>query len=51
MLAEIAADTINEALFDEVGDTVLICEGEELALIDDYREDIIRMLGGDADER
>ncbi len=51
MLAEIAADTINEALFDEIGDTVLICEGEELALIDDYREEILRMLGGDADER
>lgn len=46
LTASLAADLINEALFDEIGDTVLACEEDELALIEDYREDIAQMLGG-----
>lgn len=42
----LVADMINEALFDEIGDTVLSCEDDELALIEDYKEDIAQMLGG-----
>lgn len=42
----LVSDMINEALFDEIGDTVLTCEGEKLAMIEDYREDIAQMLGG-----
>ncbi len=40
----VEADTINEAFFDEIGDNVLLCEGDVLSLMEDYREDIIRCL-------
>ncbi len=46
LLPSIAADAINEALFEEIGDTVLLCEGDALALVEDYAEDIARILGG-----
>ena len=46
MMPSLAADMINEALFDEFGDTVLVCEDDELSLVEDYREDLARMLGG-----
>ncbi|MBQ9828567.1 MAG: hypothetical protein IJM62_07775, partial [Lachnospiraceae bacterium] len=46
-MPEIVADELNEALFDELGDTAVICEDGEIILVEDYREDIIRLLGGD----
>ena len=48
-MPSIAADAINEALFDEIGDTVLECDQDALSLIEDYREDISHLLGGSAD--
>ena len=45
-MPSIAADTINEALYDEIGDTVLECEDDKLTVVEDYREDVIRLLGG-----
>ena len=48
IMPSIAADAINEALFDEVGDTVLTCEDDSLSLVADYREDLEQMLGGTA---
>ncbi len=42
----VAADAINEALFDELGDAALDCDGEEITLAEDYREDVLRLLGG-----
>ena len=42
----IAADGINEALFDEIGDTALLCENDVLALVDDYIPDLQALLGG-----
>ena len=30
--------------FDEIGDNVLACEGDEIALVEDYREDLERIL-------
>ena len=41
----LAADQINEALYDEIGDIVLSCEDDELVLVEDYREDIERLFG------
>ena len=49
LMPSIAADAINEALFDEIGDTVLECDQDALSLIEDYREDVSRILGGSAD--
>ena len=45
-MPSIAADTINEALFDMVGDTVLLCEDDRLSLVEDYIEDVLEILGG-----
>ena len=46
MMPSITADFINEALFDEIGDSVLLCEDDRLLLVEDYMEDLERMLGG-----
>lgn len=45
-MPSLLADEINEALFDEFGDTVLLCEEDKLLLVDDYREDLENYLGG-----
>ena len=39
-MAEIFADSLNEALFDKIGDNAIECDGSELALVEDYRDDI-----------
>ncbi|MCR4772529.1 MAG: TerB N-terminal domain-containing protein [Oscillospiraceae bacterium] len=46
-MAEVFADALNEALFDELGDTAVECGGEEITIVEDYREDIIRILSLD----
>ena len=46
-MPSVAADRINEALFDEIGDNVLECDGDAITVVEDYREDILQMLGGD----
>ena len=45
-MPSVVADTINEALFDEIGDNVLECDGNAISLVEEYRGDILRMLGG-----
>ena len=50
LMPSVAADTINEALFDEIGDNVLECDGDTITLIEDYRDDILQILGGKANE-
>ena len=42
----LTADKINEAMFDEIGDTILVCEDDQLSIVEDYREDLARLLGG-----
>ncbi len=46
LMPSVAADAINEALFDEIGDNVLECDGENITVLEDYRDDIMQMLGG-----
>lgn len=46
LMPSIVADAVNEALFDDIGDSVLESDGNNLTLIDDYREDIVDILGG-----
>ena len=43
-MPSVIADSINEALFDLIGDTVVECDGETITLVEDYREDIINIL-------
>ena len=45
-MPSVEADAVNEALYDEIGDSVLECDGDEIALAEDYREDVVRLLGG-----
>ena len=44
VVTDAVTDAINEALFDEIGDNVLMCEGDEITLVEDYREDLERIL-------
>jgi hypothetical protein len=44
LMASIVADTINEGLFDEIGDVVVTCEDDRLALVEDYKEDVAGIL-------
>ena len=44
LMPSVVADSINEALFDEIGDNVLTCEGDEITLVEDYREDLESIL-------
>ncbi len=46
LMPSVAADTINEAFFDEIGDMVVEYDGESLTLIEDYREDVAALMGG-----
>ncbi len=46
LMPTIAADAINEALFEEFGDSVVLCEGEKLSLAADYIEELEQYLGG-----
>ncbi|MBQ1482183.1 MAG: TerB N-terminal domain-containing protein [Erysipelotrichaceae bacterium] len=50
LMASILADGINEALFDEFEDTVLLCEDGKLMIVEDYSDDLKRYLGGFDDE-
>ena len=38
------ADAINEAYFDEIGDNIVECEGDLLALVEDYAEEVKQIL-------
>lgn len=46
LIASVVADTINEAMYDEIGDSVVECDGDDLTLVEDYREDLEFILGG-----
>ena len=46
LMPALIADTVNELFYDEIGDTVLLCEDDRLAVVDDYREDIKQLIGG-----
>ena len=50
LMASVAADSINEALFDKIGDNVLECDGDSIILIDDYADDIRQLIGGKKSE-
>lgn len=45
-MPSVVADTINEALFDEIGDNVLECDGDTITLVEDYRDDLLKIFGG-----
>lgn len=46
LMDTVVMDTINDALFDTVDDNVLEYDGNALSIVEDYREDILKALGG-----
>ena len=46
LLPSVAADGINEAFFEEIGDSVVEENEGGLALVEDYADDVRRLLGG-----
>ena len=44
LMPSLAADTINEVLYDEIGDNVIECDGDVMAIVEEYREDLEEML-------
>ncbi len=45
MFASVAADRINEAFFDEIGDNVLECADGRLSLVEEYIDDVRNIIG------
>ena len=45
LMAAAAADTINEALLEVVGDSVVVCDNDALSLVEDYRGELADLLG------
>lgn len=45
LMASIVADGINEALFEELGDNALECDGDKLAIVEDYRTELGKIMG------
>ena len=46
LMPAVIADTINEVFYDEIGDTIVVCEDDVLSLVEDYREDVEQIIGG-----
>ena len=46
LMPEVLADSINEVLFDEIGDSVIECTDGRLGVIEDYMDDLIALTGG-----
>ena len=45
LFTSIITDNINETFFEDIGDNILECEGNEIYLVEDYREDIMDIIG------
>ncbi|MBO8435790.1 MAG: TerB N-terminal domain-containing protein [Spirochaetes bacterium] len=46
LLPSVVADAINEAYFDEIGDSIVQSDGKTLELVDDYADDVRAIIGG-----
>ena len=45
LMPSVVADTINSALFDKIGDNILECDGKTLKIVEDYVEEVEKLLG------
>jgi hypothetical protein len=50
LMPELVTDTINEAFFALIGDSVLECDGDRIRPVEDYREELAEILGGEKNE-
>ncbi|MBQ9009988.1 MAG: TerB N-terminal domain-containing protein [Clostridia bacterium] len=46
LMPSVVTDTINEALFEEIGDSALEYDGDRIQIIEDYRDDVMNLAGG-----
>ena len=46
LMPSVVVDTINEALFDALGDSALSFDGTQIRIVEEYREELKQMLGG-----
>ncbi len=44
LMPELVTDRINEVFYDRIGDRVLECDGKEITLTEDYREELTEIL-------
>ena len=44
LMPSVVVDAVNEALFDEIGDTVLDYDGAVITIVEDYREELTERL-------
>ena len=47
LIPSVVTDRINEALFELLGDNALECDGNTIALVEDYRDDIAKIVRGE----
>lgn len=45
LIPSVVTDEINGTFFDEIGDSVLSCDGNAISVVEDYRDDLISLLG------
>lgn len=45
LMPSVVADTINEAFLDDIGDSILECDGATIHLVEDYKVDVEEILG------
>lgn len=46
LMTSVVADSINEILFDEIGDNVIECTDDGLAIVEDYIDEVDALAGG-----
>ncbi|MBQ4178076.1 MAG: hypothetical protein II640_11500, partial [Lachnospiraceae bacterium] len=46
IVTSVFIDAINDKIYDVLGDSVIELEGKNAVLIEDYREDLLELLGG-----
>ena len=45
LIPSVVTDTLNEAFYDEIGDSILDCDGDHISLVEDYIEDVTLLVG------
>ena len=46
LMPSVITDTVNEALMDEIGDSILEWDGHTISVVEEYREEVLQLLGG-----
>ena len=45
LISSVVTDALNEAFYDEIGDSILDCDGNQITLVEDYVEDVMKIVG------